>query len=278
MPSSSSATSRPSLSRQQDFIAGHAQAGGAELLVVGTVGEIDVQRLGRAQPFDDFEAGQRLPAVEDLGRQHLGGRQRHAQRREIGRGRAFGLGQRGIERRQSEEHGRAIAFDRLEDRRRLWLARQQQRGGADREREGDGIAKAVGEEDFRHREADVVGRELEHVARERGFAIGHVVLQMDDALGPSGRAGRIHPERHLVAMGVGFREIGGEIPAAIVRRRWLRRRVIARAAVDDDQRAQAAYPCRRSRRSACKTRHRRRRPRRRNPKDRIAAGPAASAC
>ena len=31
---------------------------------------------------------------------------------------------------------------------------------------------------------------------------------MDDALGPPGRARRIHPERHLVAVGVGLREIG----------------------------------------------------------------------
>ena len=57
------------------------------------------------EPLDDLEAGQRLPAVEDFGRKHLGGGQRHAQRREIGGRSAVGLGQRGIERRQSEEHG-----------------------------------------------------------------------------------------------------------------------------------------------------------------------------
>ena len=159
-----------------------------------------MQHFGGAEPFDDLEPGQRLPAVEDFGRQHLGGGQRHAQRGEIGGRSAFGLGQRGIERRQAEEHGGTIAFDRLENRRRLGLARQQQRRGADREREGDGVAKTVGEEDLRHREADVVGLELQHVARERRLAIGHVVLQMDDALGPAGRARRIHPERHLVAV------------------------------------------------------------------------------
>src|SRR5260370_13575125 len=79
------------------------------------------------------------------------------------------------------------------------------------------LAKAVGEEDFWHRKADVAVFELQHVAREGGFAIGHIVLHMDHALGSSGRARRIHPERHLVAMSVGLRKIGGETPQP-----WLR--------------------------------------------------------
>lgn len=35
------------------------------------------------------------------------------------------------------------------------------------------------------------------------------MLQMDDALGTPGGARLIHPERHLVTAGVGFRELGG---------------------------------------------------------------------
>ena len=219
MPSSPSATSRPSLVLQRDFIAGHAQARRAGLLAVRAVAEIDVQHLGRAQPLDDLEAGERLPAVEDLGGKHLGGGHRQAQRREVGRGRALGLGQRGVERRQAEEHGRAEARDGLEDRRRLRLPRQQQGRGAGREREGDGIAEAVGEEDLRHREADVVRLELQQIARKGRVAVGHVVLQMDDALGPSGRARRIHPERHVVAVRIGLRKLGREGLAASARRR-----------------------------------------------------------
>src|SRR5216684_2632705 len=68
--------------------------------------------------------------------------------------------------------------------------------------------KSVGEKNFWYREADVVDFKLQHMARERGLAVGHIVLQMDNALGTSGRARRIHPERHLVTVGVGFGEIG----------------------------------------------------------------------
>ena len=35
-----------------------------------------MQRFGGAEPFDDLKTGERLPAVEHLGGQHLGGRQR----------------------------------------------------------------------------------------------------------------------------------------------------------------------------------------------------------
>ena len=174
---------------QHDLVAGHAQARGAELFLLRAVAEINMQRFGRAQSLDDLQARQRLPAVEDFGRENLGRRERHAQRREIGRSRILRLGQRRIERRQAEEDARAKTLDRRKDHRRLWLTRQQQRRRADREREGDGIAKAIGEEDLWHREADVVRLQLQHALRKRGLAIGHVVLQMDDALGSSGRAG-----------------------------------------------------------------------------------------
>ena len=174
---------------QHDFIAGNAQAGRAEFFLLGAVGEIDVEGFRGAESFDDLESRQRLPAVENFRRQYLGGRQRHPQRGEIGGRRAFGLGQRGVERGQSVEYRRPVFFDRLEDRCRLRLAGQQQRRRTDREREGDGVAKAVGEENLRHREADVIGRKLEHVACKSLLAIGHVMLQMHDALGASGRAG-----------------------------------------------------------------------------------------
>ena len=52
---------------------------------------------------------------------------------------------------------------------------------------------------------------------------------MHDALGPPGRARRIHPERHLVAVGVGLREIGGETLQPCVGDDGLRHGVIAAA-------------------------------------------------
>ena len=84
------------------------------------------------------------------------------------------------------------------------------------------------------------GFKLQHIAREGGLAIGHVVLQMDDALGPSGRARRVHPERHFVAVGAGFREFGGKSLQPRLGDDRVRYRVIAGRAIDHDQRAQ---PC-----------------------------------
>ena len=82
------------------------------------------------------------------------------------------------------------------------------------------------------------GAKLQHVAGERGFAIGHVVLQMDDALGTAGRTRRIHPERHLVTAGVGFRKLGGKRRQPALGDDGVRHGVIGRCAIDHDQRAQ----------------------------------------
>src|SRR2546430_6838499 len=46
---------------KQDFVAGYAQAGSAELFLIGPVGKIDVQRFGGAQSFDDLESSECLP-------------------------------------------------------------------------------------------------------------------------------------------------------------------------------------------------------------------------
>ena len=67
---------------------------------------------------------------------------------------------------------------------------------------------------------------------------------MHDALGPAGRAGRVHPERHLVAVGVGFRQARSGSRAARRRDDCVRRGVFAGGAVDHDQRVRAACPCR----------------------------------
>ena len=61
---------------------------------------------------------------------------------------------------------------------------------------------------------------------------------MDDALGASGRARRIHPERHLVAMGIGLRKIGGKALQPLFCDNSIRHGVIGRAAIDHDQRKQ----------------------------------------
>jgi hypothetical protein len=78
--------------------------------------------------------------------------------------------------------------------------------------------------------------------RKGCVAIGHVVLQVDDALGPAGRARRIHPERHLVAIGVGLSEIGVKIRQPAFGDDRLRHGVTAGLAVDHDQRMQRGIP------------------------------------
>jgi hypothetical protein len=75
-------------------------------------------------------------------------------------------------------------------------------------------------------------------ARERLLAVGHVVLQMHGSLGASGRAGGIHPECHLVARGVGFRQIGREFLQPWCRGETVGHRVFACVAVHHDQRLQ----------------------------------------
>ena len=82
------------------------------------------------------------------------------------------------------------------------------------------------------------GLQLQYVLRESEIAIGHVVLQMDDALGPSGRARRIHPERHLVPVGVSLRQLCGKCRQPLFGDDRMRHRVIAGRAVDHDQRPQ----------------------------------------
>ena len=61
---------------------------------------------------------------------------------------------------------------------------------------------------------------------------------MDDALGAAGRARRIHPERHFVAMGVGFRQFGREIRQPRLGDDRVRHGVVAGRAIDHDQRVQ----------------------------------------
>ena len=176
----------------------------------------------RAQALHDLEARHRLPVVEHLGREHLGGGHGKAQAGEVGRLRLGRLGQRGVERRQAEEHGRPVAGNAVEDGGGARLARQQHARCADREREGDRVAHAVGEEDLRHREAHVALAQPQQVARVGEVRVGHVVLQVHDPLRPARRARRVHPERHVVAVRVG----GVPAPAA-ARRATVRPAVVA---------------------------------------------------
>ena len=101
--------------------------------------------------------------------EHLGGGHGKAQAGEVGRLGLGRLGQRGVERRQAEEHGRPVAGDAVEDGGgRGWpgsstLDAPTANGKVMR------VAHAVGEEDLRHREAHVaLGSAPAGGARRRG--------------------------------------------------------------------------------------------------------------
>jgi hypothetical protein len=77
----------------------------------------------------------------------------------------------------------------------------QDRGGADRHREGQPVAQPVGEEELGRREAHVVLGQRQHtLAVQLGGPVG-VGVGMHRALGPARRAGRVEPEAGVVAAG-----------------------------------------------------------------------------
>ena len=84
-----------------------------------------------------------------------------------------------------------------------------------REREGERVAQAVGEEELRHREGDVVRADRQHVA---GVGLGGVAqrpVPVHRGLGRAGGAGGVQPERGGVGDGrIGRRGLLEEVPPA----------------------------------------------------------------
>ncbi len=153
-----------------------------------------MQRLGRADAVEDDRAGPLLPAPEDVGGQRLAGRDAPADRRQVGlclveRGE---LG--GVEGRHAEIQRRLVFLDHLEGHVRRRPRRGQDRGAADPQREGHGVAEAVGEEQLGGREADVVLADAQRVDAVELAGHHHVALAVDRALGKAGRSRGIEPE------------------------------------------------------------------------------------
>ncbi len=163
-----------------------------------------MQHLGGAEPLHDLETRERLPGVEDFRRENLGGRN--------GRGAGW-KGRRWPLRVPWSAPCRASAGRRTRSAGSgRWHSKMAAGlgwpGSSTLEApaangKGDRVAEPVGEEDLRHREADVVLVQRPADGGRRTMRVGHVVLQMHDALGPAGGARRVHPERHVVAMRVG---------------------------------------------------------------------------
>ena len=176
--------------RQLHLVARHAGAGGTEPVIVQPIRQVDMQHLGRPQPLRWAMSRKGPPARIRLLGKHLRRRHRLAQRAEIPIPNARDSAKCRVQRRQSEEDRRTEAFDRVQHRTRFRPPGQEHGGGPHRKREREGIAESVGEEDLRHREAAIVHPEPQHVRAEGLMRVRHVVVKVDDALGPPGRARR----------------------------------------------------------------------------------------
>ena len=99
-----------------------------------------------------------------------------------------------------------MALDGVEHRLRFRSPRQQHARRALRERERERVAESIGEEDLRRREHDVVLADAEYASAIGFVGIRCIVMEMDHALRPAGRAGAVHPECHLVPVRGGLLE------------------------------------------------------------------------
>ena len=111
------------------------------------------------------------------------------------------------QRRHAVEDRRIVAVHQVEHPRRRRPLAVQHRGGADRHREGQRVAEAVGEEQLCGGEADIVLADAEHLLRIGVGGRLQIGMDVAHALGHAGRARRIEPERRLVRMRRGGREL-----------------------------------------------------------------------
>ena len=103
-----------------------------------------------------------------------------------------------IQRRHAGEDRRLVALHRVQHRVGRRPVGQQHSAGADRHREGHGIAEPIGMERLRRGEHQVVLADLQHL---RAVGVGRgaqAAVHMSHALRRPGRTRRIQPERHLV--------------------------------------------------------------------------------
>ena len=169
-------------------------AGRARMDVVGSVGQEDVQRLGRADAVEDVDAEPVGEPSLQRSRQRLarGGAQPHRVER---LDRDVAGGERGVEGRYPEEQRRPGPLQSLSYDVRGRPPRLEHRRRPDGEREEHRVADAVGEEHLGDRERDVVGGDAEHLGGVRLADVADVGVPVHRGLGQPGRAGRVEPQR-----------------------------------------------------------------------------------
>ena len=164
--------------------------------------------------------------------QRLAGRDAEAQAPRAVLRRAIGIVQHGgVERRHAEEDRRLLALHHRKHRLRRRPLVEERGGGADRHREGHGVAEAVGEEELCGRIDDVVLGDAEHALAVEPGRLDQARMDVLDALRHPGRARRVEPEGDLVGASRG--RLGGRCSRRqeIVQPRVLRARLRSR---DDD--------------------------------------------
>ncbi len=186
------------------LVAGHRLAGRAVTDIAGTVRQERVEHLGRAEAVEHVDACDLAPALADMRGQGLAGGD--AEPQAVG-ARALAdvlvREQRGVERRHAVENGRPVHAHDLEHAFGRRPVRPQHGGGADREREGQGVAEPVGKEQLGGGMHDVVLGDAENALAEQLRGRHQVGMDVLDALGVAGRARGVEPERDLVRHRVG---------------------------------------------------------------------------
>ncbi len=149
-----------------------------------------------------------------------------------------------VERRHREEQRGAEPLDRREDRVRARTTAQEDGRRAGPVGEGEVVAEAVRMEELRRRERDVLIGDAEDVPCVRLAGDEKVSMQVDDALGATGGARAVEPERHVVAERVDRLELLRRLE--LVDEQQLRRTHLLCAHRIDDRQPRACSP-RRSR-------------------------------
>jgi hypothetical protein len=168
--------------------------------VAGTVGEEDVQRLGRPDAVEDLHTEPLGEPLLQRCRQRLTGRGRQSHRRERVVGDVAGE-QGGVERRHAVEQRRLVSLYPLADHVRGGPARVEDRRGTHREREEHRVPDPVGEEELGDREAGVLGGDPQHLVAVGLADVADVGVPVHGRLRRTGGAGGVEPQRPRVLVG-----------------------------------------------------------------------------
>ena len=161
-----------------------------------------MQLLGGANAIENRDAETLSEPLERLGWKCLGGRhaETHRPERIVGQIRCE---ERCVERGDAEEQCGALArHDVGNELRRRWPSWFEYGGGADREREGERVAQAVGMEHRPDREADVVGGDPEDLVGVRLTRCRDIGVAVHRQLRLPGRPGCAEPKAWRLGPGV----------------------------------------------------------------------------